>query len=315
MNLGRRLQARHALLPLFAILAIAGTVNSSDRRPSGPKPAATTASISASRAVQVRRHEPIQAPGPSRSRFERRLNPLLTLTSRPCCHGRNHASAVLGRSVGGRPIRVKAWPGAAGTSEGANPNAKVLIFGCIHGTECAGSEVARRIGSGGCPGYTSIWSVPNLNPDGLAAGTRLNGRGVDLNRNFSSGWRPIGQRYDLEYSGPQPFSEPESRLAARLIRLIHPRITIWFHQEAQPMVRAWGPSVPIARDYARMAQLPFHRLPWLAGTAPNWQNHRFPHTASFVVELPLGVPKPGAASRYASAAWQLARYAIHPLNR
>jgi len=30
------------------------------------------------------------------------------------------------------------------------------------------------------------------------------------------------------------------------------------------------------------------RLPWPDGTAPNWQNHRFPGAASFVVELPPG---------------------------
>ena len=249
----------------------------------------------------------------SGSGFERRLAPLLRLTSRPCCYGRHHAEAVLGHSAEGRPIRVESWPGAAGTAFGANPRAKVLVFGCIHGTECAGRKVIPRIVS--CPPYTSVWAVPNLNPDGLAAGTRLNGRGVDLNRNFPSGWRPIGARYDLEYSGPQPFSEPETRLAARLIRLTHPRITIWFHQEAEPMVRAWGQSVPIARDYARMAELPFRRLPWLAGTAPNWQNHRFPGTTSFVVELPPGPLPDKAAARYGGAIFQLTRSAIHALHR
>ncbi len=254
-----------------------------------------------------------RSPAGHRSAVARRLAPLLRLTSRPCCYGRRHANAVLGRSADGRPIRVAAWPGAAGTSQGANPRAKVLAFGCIHGTECAGRSVVRFI-NGECPGYTSIWVVPNLNPDGYAAGTRLNGHGVDLNRNFPSGWRAIGQRYDLEYSGPHPFSEPETRLAARLIRMVHPRITIWFHQEAEPMVRAWGQSVPVARDYAKLAGLPFRRLPWLAGTAPNWQNHRFPGTASFVVELPLGTPTIPAARRYGGAVWQLARDAIHPLG-
>jgi len=139
-----------------------------------------------------------------------------------------------------------------------------------------------------------VFYVPNLNPDGLAHGTRLNGRGVDLNRNFPASWEPIGARWDLQYSGPHPFSEPETRLAARLIRELHPDVTIWFHQEAEPMVRAWGPSVPAARRFAhylrpvKYTPVPFERLPWLAGTAPNWQNHRFPGSASFVVELPSG---------------------------
>jgi murein peptide amidase A len=139
-----------------------------------------------------------------------------------------------------------------------------------------------------------VFYVPNLNPDGYALGTRLNGRGVDLNRNFPSEWEPIGERWDLEYSGPRPFSEPETRLAARLIRRLRPDVTIWFHQEAEPMVRAWGPSVSVARRFAgylravRYTRIPFERLPWLPGTAPNWQNHRFPGTASFVVELPPG---------------------------
>jgi hypothetical protein len=44
----------------------------------------------------------------------------------------------------------------------------------------------------------------------------------------------------------------------------------------------------MARRFATLAGLPFRRLPWLAGTAPNWQNHAFPGTASFVVEFPRG---------------------------
>jgi hypothetical protein len=34
--------------------------------------------------------------------------------------------------------------------------------------------------------------------------------------------------------------------------------------------------------------LPFRLLPWLSGSATNWQNHRFPGTTSFVVELAPG---------------------------
>jgi murein peptide amidase A len=221
---------------------------------------------------------------------------LLHLSSRPDGGETRRASARIGRSTKGRPIRLREWVGA-----GWPARPRILVVGCIHGTECAGTKILRFMPPGGCTPPRALWAIPNLNPDGYALGTRLNGRGVDLNRNFPSGWRPIGQRYDPEYSGPRPFSEPETRLAARLIRLIRPTVTIWFHQEAQPLVRAWGPSVRAARRYAHAAGLPFHRLPWLAGTAPNWQNHRFPHTASFVVELPPGPVSDIDAERYAGA--------------
>lgn len=188
---------------------------------------------------------------------------------------------VAGRSAQGRPIRLLQHGVPAVDDE-------VLVFGCMHGDEC-GARHVRPIA--GCPAPDAdIYTVPNLNPDGHAIGTRLNGRGVDLNRNFPSAWKPIGSRGSPQFSGPRPFSEPETRLAARIIETLRPEVTIWFHQHhaMEPLVRAWGPSVPLAKDYARLAGLPFRRLPWLAGTAPNWQNHRFPGSTSFVVEFPRG---------------------------
>lgn len=191
---------------------------------------------------------------------------------------------VAGHSLRGRPIRVQQW------GDPARP--AVLAFGCIHGDECAARSLEPRfVLSSGCPDpVADLVLVHNLDPDGFRAGTRLNADGVDLNRNFPAGWRPIGGPGDPQHSGPRPFSEPESRLAARLIEAVRPRVTIWFHQHdgPRPLVRGWGQSAPAGRRFAHLAGIPFHLLPWLDGTAPNWQNHRFAGTASFVVELPPG---------------------------
>jgi murein peptide amidase A len=207
---------------------------------------------------------------------------------------------VAGRSAEGRKIRLRQYGDPAVKGE-------LLIFGCIHGDECGASEIEPVAG---CPPMgADLYNVPNLNPDGLALGSRLNGRGVDLNRNFPADWKPIGAPGSPQYSGPRPFSEPETRLAARIIRTVDPEVTIWFHQHwaPRPLVRAWGQSVPMARRYASLAGLPFSRLPWLAGTAPNWQNHAFPGTASFVVELPRGDLTPLSSMRLGVAALRLAR--------
>lgn len=198
---------------------------------------------------------------------------------------------VVGRSAGGHPIVLKELGDR-------HHRGRVLIFGCIHGDECAARHLEPL--SNGCPDpHANIYIVPNLDPDGLAAGTRLNADGVDLNRNFSVDWRPLGRPWDPEYSGPRPFSEPETRLAARIIRHLRPRVTIWFHQHhgRGAFVRAWGQSAPAGRLFANLAGIHFRLLPWLDGTAPHWQNRRFPGTPSYVVELPPGPLAPNLRVR------------------
>jgi protein MpaA len=209
--------------------------------------------------------------------------------------------SLVGRSAEGRPIRMLQL---GDPSLGAN----VLVFGCIHGDECAARGLEPL--SNGCPDpHSNVFVVPNLNPDGFAAGTRVNGRGVDLNRNFAAEWRPLGSPGDLEYSGPRPFSEPESRLAARIVRRLRPSVTIWFHQHTgpHPLVRAWGQSAPAGRRFAALARVPFHHLPWPHGTAPNWQNYLFPGASAFVVELPRGRLSREFGSRLERAIIRIAR--------
>jgi murein peptide amidase A len=217
----------------------------------------------------------------------------------------NWGRRTIGRSVQGRPVELlSASDGRLGLDPKDKPD--VLVVGCIHGTECDGIEVIRRLRHPRAPA-ADLDLIPNLNPDGRRLGTRLNARGVDLNRNFAARWEPLQSRGDPQYSGPRPFSEPETRIARHTISTLDPDVTIWFHQHAEAgLVRAWGPSVPAARRYASVAGSPFHELPWLPGTAPNWQNHRFPGTASFVVEFPLAGPSGNEADRHAAAIESLA---------
>jgi protein MpaA len=195
---------------------------------------------------------------------------------------------VLGESVRGRTIR------AIVVGDRAAPR-RVLVVGCIHGDECAGVAVARRLEAAPPPAGTAIWVVPQLNPDGAARGSRLNARGVDLNRNFPAGWSARAAS-----PGPRPLSEPETRIARALVVRVRPAVTIWFHQ-AQRMVRAWGPSVLAARRYARLARLRYRSLRWPPGSAARWQNTRFPHTASFVVELAAGALSEERVARHVAA--------------
>jgi Penicillin-insensitive murein endopeptidase/Zinc carboxypeptidase len=196
---------------------------------------------------------------------------------------------LLGRSTRGRPIRAFAR---------GSGRPHIIVVGCIHGDECAGSVIASRLLHSGPPARGTLWLVPDLNPDGHAVRRRLNARGVDLNRNFPGSWRP------LPTSGIAAGSEVETRVAMRLIRRLRPLVTIWFHQP-QALVRATGRSVGIARRYARLAGMRFKRLARPPGSATEWQHRYLPRTRAFVVELPPGPLSIRDAGRYATATRRL----------
>lgn len=185
---------------------------------------------------------------------------------------------VIGHSVRGRLIEAVAL---------GDPDAlrKLLVVGCIHGDESAGTAIARRLASGPPPPRAMLWVVRDLNPDGVAADTRQNADGVDLNRNFPWRWRRLGHRGYAQYSGRHPLSEPESRIARTLILRVRPHTTIWFHQSLG-LVDESGGDVQVERRYARLTGLPLRRLTRYPGSAAGWQNHRLAGSTAFVVELP-----------------------------
>ena len=198
---------------------------------------------------------------------------------------------VIGRSADGRAISaIVRGPDHA--------KRKLLVVGCIHGNECAGVRIISALAHSGVHGGVQLWLVPRMNPDGSAADTRQNAHGVDLNRNFPYRWRPVpGPIY---YSGPRPASEPETRVAMRLIRRIKPAVTIWYHQH-EDLVDMAGGDRGVARRYAHLAGLRATCLPFLPGTATSWSNHALPGTTAFVVELPAGATGRHALARHLRA--------------
>lgn len=160
---------------------------------------------------------------------------------------RTRAREVLeiGRSVSGRII-----------SATLNGDAKkyVLVLAGIHGDEPSSVVLAQALASSlegaPIPSNISVVIVSRVNPDGLTSGTRVNARGVDINRNFpTKSWQPdaSGKRY---YPGKEPASEPETQAIIRLIRKFPPGLLITIHVPLG-CINWDGPAESIARIMAR----------------------------------------------------------------
>lgn len=129
---------------------------------------------------------------------------------------------ILGKSVSGKDVNGYLF----GDINSFN---KTLIIGCIHGVEPQSKEI--------CDLYIEdakrktfsedsfLLLIPCINPDGLELKTRGNANGVDLNRNFpSSTWQAVpfdkNNHTDARspyYPGPEPASEPETKIILDLI--------------------------------------------------------------------------------------------------
>jgi len=184
-----------------------------------------------------------------------------------------------------------------------------LVVGSIHGDETEGHEIVHilrhryRDARG-----VNLWVVKTVNPDGVAANTRKNAHGVDLNRNFSYRWQGGVSPSSDYYPGPHPFSEPESRAVRRFAKRIEPNVTVWYHQPwGSVLLPCHGPA-RVQKRYARIARFPTERCrgQHLHGTATSWQNHKLPGRA-FVVELRGGELPDDQARRHARASVKVAR--------
>jgi protein MpaA len=153
----------------------------------------------------------------------------------------------------------------------------ILLFGGIHGDEPEGVRLASDTLL-----YLEEWShdtklvpwivIPCLNVDGFQARTRVNARGVDLNRNYpSQDWSPTADQARY-FPGPSAMSEPEVAGIVELIETLDPRLLIHCH--------SWKPCIVAT------------------GTRAHLDGKRLSASSGYELVGEIGYPTPGSLSRY-----------------
>jgi murein DD-endopeptidase MepM/ murein hydrolase activator NlpD len=180
----------------------------------------------------------------------------------------------IGHSVQGRPLTAYRF--------GEGP-LKVVLVGNIHGGYEANTyELARRLvahfhaRAGSVPAAVSLWILPTINPDGLAAGERRNANDVDLNRNADTDldgcagndWAPDTSDSEGLHpggGGPHPFSEPES-IALRDF-LSDAWLAVFYHSAAEAIFvdtcRHHLPSARLAQVLSEATGYPVPAEGWI----------------------------------------------------
>lgn len=143
-------------------------------------------------------------------------------------------SFVFGHTPLGLPIQ--AW-------RFRNPGPKVLILGGVHGDEREGVVAALGLLRSFQQSFAyrlDLTLVPRFNEEGVLFNSRMNSRGVDLNRNLPTrDWSPEIKtpRYN---PGPHPGSEPENQALARFIESENPVFVLSLH--------SWHPVLNVNGD-------------------------------------------------------------------
>ena len=132
------------------------------------------------------------------------------------------------------------------------------ILGAVHGDEVEGAHLATKLHewlSETNEVDMPIIIVPIVNVDGFKAGTRVNGNGVDLNRNLPSAeWSPEA-REEKYFPGKAPLSEPENKFLVELFTKYPPRFILSFHSW-YPVINYNGKCKEVAEFLAQYNKYP-----------------------------------------------------------
>ncbi len=184
---------------------------------------------------------------------------------------------------------------------------RVLLIGGIHGDEKTATAVVFKWLETMQKNKVQEfhWRVaPLVNPDGLLANkaTRVNARGVDLNRNFPTPdwdkealqyWRLKTKSDPRRYPGKTPVSEPESKWILDTIKSFKPDVIISVHAPFG-VLDLDGPAQPPTR----FGRLHFNRVGVYPGSLGNYSGmHQ--EIPVLTIELPhaLNMPNPAETHR------------------
>jgi protein MpaA len=172
-----------------------------------------------------------------------------------------------------------------------------LILATIHGDEPAGTPLVQRLADHLAANKQlldgrRVVIVPVANPDGLAARTRTNSRGVDLNRNYpASNYQHDSQSGAAVLHGThgdKALSEPESAALHRLIETHRPARIVSLHQPlrwGKACIDYDGPGQALAEAMAATCDLPLVKLGGRPGSLGSYAGETL-GTPIITVELP-----------------------------
>lgn len=207
---------------------------------------------------------------------------------------------VIGYSVKGRPITAVRYGSESATRVG-------VVIGEIHGTERAGIPVVRQLQRLGAPAHAAMWVIRTVNPDGHAARSRKNARGVDLNRNTSHLWSGSSRSPDY-YPGPKAMSEPETRAYMSFLDAIDPDVVLIYHQAGNGVDSYQAKDLRLVRGLATRMNLrvrSFNCDGECRGTLTGWFNSS-QDGAAITIELPSTATNAQTLKWADAARWAMA---------